>query len=183
MFATGGENRGLEATPLVHDGVIYLSADESRVFALDARTGARKWSFDPQLSDAVERVYCCGSNNRGVALFGELVYVGTMDARLIALHRETGAVVWETEVVDWRQGYSITGAPLVVNGLVLTGVAGGEYGIRGFVKAYDAHDRRAALDDVHHSRAPASPATRPGPATPGGTAAPPPGRRAPSTPR
>ena len=138
VFATGGENRGLEATPLVHDGVIYLSADESRVFALDARTGARKWGFDPQLSDAVERVYCCGSNNRGVALFGELVYVGTMDARLIALHRETGAVVWETEVVDWRQGYSITGAPLVVNGLVLTGVAGGEYGIRGFVKAYDA---------------------------------------------
>ena len=138
VFATGGENRGLQATPLVHEGVIYLSADESRVFALDARTGAKKWSFEPRMSDEVERVYCCGSNNRGVALFGELVFVGTMDARLIALHRDTGAVAWEAEVVDWRQGYSITGAPLVVNGLVLTGVAGGEYGIRGFVKAYDA---------------------------------------------
>ena len=121
VFATGGENRGLEATPLVHDGVIYLSADESRVFAIDARTGAKKWGFEPEMSDAVERVYCCGSNNRGVALFGELVYVGTMDARLIALHRETGAVAWETVVVDWQQGYSITGAPLVVDGLVLTG--------------------------------------------------------------
>ena len=79
--------------------------------------------FEPEMSDEAERVYCCGSNNRGVALFGELVYVGTMDARLFALHRDTGAVAWETEVVDWRQGYSITGAPLVVNGLVLTGVA------------------------------------------------------------
>ena len=138
VFATGGDNRGLEATPLVHEGVIYLSADESRVFAIDARTGAKKWGFAPEMSDEVERVYCCGSNNRGVALFGELVYVGTMDARLIALHKDTGAVVWETVVVDWRQGYSITGAPLVVNGMVLTGVAGGEYGIRGFVKAYDA---------------------------------------------
>ena len=121
VFATGGENRGREATPLVHDGVIYLSADESRVFAIDARTGEKKWGFEPEMSDAVERVYCCGSNNRGVALFGELVYVGTMDARLIALHRETGAVAWETVVVDWQQGYSITGAPLVVDGLVLTG--------------------------------------------------------------
>ena len=138
VFATGGDNRGLEATPLVHEGVIYLSADESRVFAIDARTGAKMWGFEPEMSDEVERVYCCGSNNRGVALYGELVYVGTMDARLFALHRDTGAVAWEAEVVDWRQGYSITGAPLVVNGLVLTGVAGGEYGIRGFVKAYDA---------------------------------------------
>ncbi len=138
VFATGGENRGLQATPLLHEGVLYLSADESRVFAIDARTGARKWSYDPELSDSVERVYCCGSNNRGVALFGELVYVGTMDARLVALDRETGAVAWEVEVIDWRQGYSITGAPLVVEGMVLTGVAGGEFGIRGFVKAFDA---------------------------------------------
>ena len=79
VFATGGDNRGLQATPLVHEGVIYLSADESRVFALDARTGAKLWSFEPRMSDEVERVYCCGSNNRGVALFDCLVYltVGT----------------------------------------------------------------------------------------------------------
>ncbi len=138
VFATGGENRGLEATPLIHEGVIYLSADESRVFALDARTGAKIWSYDPKMSDEVERVYCCGSINRGVALLGELVYIGTMDARMVALNKDTGEVVWETQVIDWAQGYSITGAPLVVKDMVLTGVAGGEYGIRGFVKAFDA---------------------------------------------
>jgi alcohol dehydrogenase (cytochrome c) len=138
VFATGGENRGLQATPLIHRGVIYLAADESRVFAIDARTGTRKWAFDPKLTDDVERVYCCGSNNRGVALWGDLVYVGTMDARMIALDKDTGEVAWDSRVIDWQQGYSITGAPLVVKDMVLTGVAGGEFGIRGFVKAFDA---------------------------------------------
>ena len=137
VFATGGENRGLEATPLIHDGVLYVSADGSRVFAIDARTGAKRWSYDPKPPAEAERVYCCGSINRGVALFGNLVFVGTMDARLVALDKATGRVVWEREVIDWRQGYSITGAPLVVKDLVLTGVAGGEFGIRGFVKAFD----------------------------------------------
>ncbi len=142
VFATGGDNRGLEATPLIHDGVLYVSADQSRVFAIDARTGVRKWSFDPKLSKDVERIYCCGSNNRGVALLGNLVYVGTMDARLIALNKDTGEVVWEVKVADWEHGYSITGAPLVVKDMVLTGVAGAEFGIRGFVKAYDAKTGR-----------------------------------------
>ena len=138
VFTTGGDNRGLEATPLIHEGVMYLSADDSRVFALDARTGAKLWSYDPELSDESERVYCCGSINRGVALWGELVLVGTMDARMVALDKKSGDVVWETQVIDWRQGYSITGAPLVIKDMVLTGVAGGEFGIRGFVKAFDA---------------------------------------------
>src|SRR5688572_4829697 len=114
VFATGGDNRGLQATPLVHKGVLYLSADQSRVFAIDARTGQKKWAYDPKIAKEVERVYCCGSINRGVALWGELVFVGTMDARLIALDRHDGQVVWESKVVDWQQGYSITGAPLVV---------------------------------------------------------------------
>ena len=138
VFATGGDNRGLQATPLVHKGVLYLSADQSRVFALDARTGQQIWSYDPKIGKDVERVYCCGSNNRGVALWGALVFVGTMDARLVALDRRDGEVVWETKVIDWQQGYSITGAPLVVKDMVLTGIAGGEFGIRGFVKAFDA---------------------------------------------
>jgi alcohol dehydrogenase (cytochrome c) len=137
VFATGGENRGLQATPLIHNGVLYVGADGSRVFAIDARTGAKIWSYDPKIGDEVERVYCCGSNNRGVALWGDLVFVGTMDARMIALDKETGSVVWESQVIDWQQGYSITGAPLVVKDMVLTGVAGGEFGIRGFVKALD----------------------------------------------
>jgi alcohol dehydrogenase (cytochrome c) len=138
IFPTGGENRGLEATPLVHEGVIYMSADESRVFAIDARTGVKIWSYDPEVEEEAERVYCCGSNNRGVALLDDKVFVGTMDARLVALDKDTGEVVWDTPVIDWQQGYSITGAPLVVKDMVLTGVAGGEFGIRGFVKAYDA---------------------------------------------
>jgi len=137
VFVTGGDNRGLQATPLIHEGVMYLSADDSRVFAIDARTGAKLWSYDPELSDESERVYCCGSINRGVALWGELVFVGTMDARMVALDKKSGEVVWETAVIDWRQGYSITGAPLVIKDMVLTGVAGGEFGIRGFVKAFD----------------------------------------------
>ncbi len=118
--------------------MLYVSADDSRVFALDARTGAKLWSYDPEISDDAQRVYCCGSINRGVALLGDLVYVGTMDARLVALRRDTGEVAWETQVIDWRQGYSITGAPLALKDMVLTGVAGGEFGIRGFVKAFDA---------------------------------------------
>ena len=138
IFPTGGENRGLQATPLVRDGVIYMSADESRVFAIDARTGMMKWRYDPKVASGAERVYCCGSQNRGVALLGDLVYVGTMDARLIALDKVSGEPVWESTVIDWREGYSITGAPLVVKDMVLIGIAGGEFGIRGFVKAFDA---------------------------------------------
>jgi len=139
IFPTGGENRGLEATPLIHDGVIYMSADESRVFAIDARTGARLWSYDPKVAEEAERVYCCSSQNRGVALMGDKVFVGTMDARMVALNKDTGKVVWDTVVTDWRAGYSITGAPLVVKDMVLTGIAGGEFGIRGFVKAFDVN--------------------------------------------
>src|SRR5689334_15101881 len=132
VFATGGDNRGLQATPLIYQGVRYLSADQSRVFAIDARTGRKKWSYDPKVGKDVERVYCCGSNNRGVALWGDLVFVGTMDARLVALNRDDGHVVWEKQVIDWQGGYSITGAPLVVKEMVLTGIAGGEFGVRGF---------------------------------------------------
>ena len=83
VFATGGENRGLQATPLVHDGVIYLSADGSRVFAIDARTGAKKWAWDPKISRETERVYCCGAINRGLAMLGDYVYIGTLDACLL----------------------------------------------------------------------------------------------------
>ena len=139
VFATGGDNRGLQATPLIHKGVLYLSADQSRVFAIDARTGQKKWSFDPKIGKDVERVYCCGSNNRGVALWGELVFVGTMDARLIALKKDTGEVVWDDRRSSiGSRATASPGAPLVVKDMVLTGVAGGEFGIRGFVKAFDA---------------------------------------------
>ena len=108
------------------------------MFAIDAQAGTKKWSLDPGIPPEAERVACCSSINRGVALFGDHVFVGTMDARLFTLHRDTGHVEWEAEAVDWRQGYSIMGAPLVVKDMVLTGIAGGEFGVRGFVKAFDA---------------------------------------------
>ena len=138
IFPTGGENRGLQATPLVHEGVIYMSADESRVFAIDARTGAKIWAYDPEVAEEAERVYCCGSQNRGVALLDDKVFVATMDARIVALNKDTGEEIWDTVVHPWEEGYSITGAVLAVKDMVLTGIAGGEFGIRGFVKAYDA---------------------------------------------
>ena len=139
VFATGGDNRGLQATPLIHEGVLYLSRPINRACSRSTRARARRNGATTRRSARTSSgCYCCGSNNRGVALWGDLVFVGTMDARLIALNKDTGAVVWETKVIDWEQGYSITGAPLVVKDMVLTGVAGGEFGIRGFVKAFDA---------------------------------------------
>ena len=127
VFATGSENRGLQATPLLHEGVLYLSADESRVFAIDARTGARKWSYDPELSDSVERVYCCG---RTIAAWRCSASWSTWARWMPAWSRSTG--IRAPSRGRWRsstgsRGYSITGAPLVVDGMVLTGVAGGEF--------------------------------------------------------
>src|ERR1041384_3945621 len=135
VFATGGDNRGLQATPLIYQGVLYLSADQSRVFAIDARTGRKKWSYDPKVGKDVERVYCCGSNNRGVALWGDLVFVGTMDARLVALNRDDGHVVWEKQVIDWQGGYSITRPPLGVKEMVVIGHARREFGGPGLLQA------------------------------------------------
>ncbi|MFO1350461.1 MAG: PQQ-dependent dehydrogenase, methanol/ethanol family [Gammaproteobacteria bacterium] len=137
-FSTGGQLGGLEATPLVHDGMIYLSADYSRVFAIDARTGVMKWSYVPEFDEALPAKLCCGPINRGVALYGDLVYVATLDARLIALNKDDGKVVWEKPVGNWKASYTATGAPLVVNGKVISGIAGAEYGVRGYLKAFDA---------------------------------------------
>ena len=137
-FSTGGSLGGLEATPLFHDGVLYISGDYSRVFALDARAGTLLWSFEPVYEEGVTAELCCGPVNRGLALKDDLVYVGTLDARLIALNRADGKVAWEQKVDDWKNGVTITGAPLVIGDKVITGVAGGEYGVRGYLKAYDA---------------------------------------------
>jgi alcohol dehydrogenase (cytochrome c) len=137
-FSTGGSLGGLEATPLFRDGVLYISGDYSRVFALDARTGTLLWSFEPVYEEGLTAELCCGPVNRGLAVKDDLVYVGTLDARLIALNRADGKVAWEQKVDDWKNGVTITGAPLVVGDRIFTGVAGGEYGVRGYLKAYDA---------------------------------------------
>ncbi|MEO8307480.1 MAG: PQQ-dependent dehydrogenase, methanol/ethanol family [Pseudomonadota bacterium] len=131
-------DRGMEATPLIADGVIYTSTSWSHVYALDAKTGQLKWSYDPKVDGQVARVACCDVVNRGVALWNGKVYVGALDGRLIALDAGTGKEVWSTQTTDPALPYTSTGAPRVIKGKVLIGNAGSELGVRGFVSAYDA---------------------------------------------
>ncbi len=125
----------LETTPIVVDGVMYVTTSFNHVYALDARTGEQYWHYKHNMGPIT--TYCCGPNNRGVAVYGDMVYMGTLDARLIALDAKTGRLVWDTVIADAELGYSETMAPTVVDGKVLIGTNGGEYGIRGFVKAFD----------------------------------------------
>ena len=133
-----GSPRGLEATPLVVDGIIYTTGSWSVVYAIDARSGELRWSYDPQVPRARARIFCCDAVNRGVAIYQDKVYVGTLDGRLVALDAVSGARVWEVLTVDTLKPYSSTGAPRIVNGLVLIGNGGAEMGVRGYVSAYDA---------------------------------------------
>ncbi|MBS0451851.1 MAG: PQQ-dependent dehydrogenase, methanol/ethanol family [Proteobacteria bacterium] len=131
--------RGVEATPLVVDGIMYVSASWSVVHAIDVRTGKKLWTFDPKVDKSKGYKGCCDVVNRGVALYQGKVYVGAYDGRLIALDAATGSVVWEKDTVaDHAHSYTITGAPRVVKGKVIIGNGGAEYGARGYVTAYDA---------------------------------------------
>jgi quinohemoprotein ethanol dehydrogenase len=132
-----GSTRGLEATPIVHDGVLYATSSWSVVFALDARTGRELWRFDPEVPGPAGARACCDVVNRGVALDAGRVYVGALDGRLIALDAKTGAPLWQVQTTDPELPYSITGAPRVVRGLVVIGNGGADIGVRGYVSAYD----------------------------------------------
>ncbi len=140
VYQTGapgdGSNGRFENTPLVVDGILYGTAQDGRVFALDARTGRSIWKFEHQSPADIRP--CCGRVNRGLAILGDKVFFGTLDAHLMALDAKTGHVVWDVNVVDYKQGYSFTVAPLAVKNLIVITPAGGEYGIRGFVDAYEA---------------------------------------------
>jgi PQQ-dependent dehydrogenase (methanol/ethanol family) len=125
-----------ESSPIIVDGVLYYTYPGPQVFALDAATGRELWRFNAT-GNAEMRV-CCGPNNRGVAVSNGLVFVATLDARVVALDAKTGKPVWETRAAEGSRGYSFTMAPLVADGKVIVGVAGGEFEIRGFVDAYDA---------------------------------------------
>lgn len=131
-------NRGQEATPIVVDGVMYTTSAWSKVYALDAATGKLLWSHDPKVPGERGFSACCDVVNRGVAVYDGKVFSGTLDGRLIALDAKTGAVVWSTVTVDQSQPYTITGAPRIVKGRVVIGNGGAEYGVRGYVSAYDA---------------------------------------------
>jgi len=132
--------RGLEASPLVFDGVIYTTGAWSQVYALDARTGALIWHYDPKVPKPWGFKTCCDVVNRGVAAWGERLFVGTIDGRLIALNRKNGAVIWEKLTIDPERPYTITGAPRVIKGKVLIGNGGAEFGVRGYLSAYAVED-------------------------------------------
>ena len=130
--------RGQEATPLVVDGVMFFTTAWSKVVALDAASGALRWSYDPKVPPAWGVNACCDAVNRGVAIWKGKVFVGTLDGRLLALDAANGQPVWETLTIDPRSRYTITGAPRVVKGKVLIGNGGAEFGVRGYISAFDA---------------------------------------------
>ena len=134
--------RGLQATPLVVDGRLYATGVWSVVYALDAKTGKELWTYDPQVPREWGRYACCDAVNRGVALWGDSLFVGTLDGRLVSLDAKTGRKRWEVDTIDRTRPYTITGAPRVVKGKVLIGNGGAEYGVRGYFTAYDANTGR-----------------------------------------
>jgi quinohemoprotein ethanol dehydrogenase len=133
-----GSLRGLEATPLIHDGVLYATTSWSNVFALDAVSGTELWRWEAEADRIRGAKACCDVVNRGVALYDGKVYVGVIDGRLVALDAKTGEPVWEVQTTPVDEPYTITGAPRVVDGKLIIGNGGAEYGVRGFVSAYDA---------------------------------------------
>ena len=125
-----------ETSPIVMDGIVYISEPRSGAAALDARTGRPLWFYRRNLPKDIRP--CCGEVNRGLAVLGDALFLGTLDGRLIALDRRTGRLLWDVEVADYKSGYSITVAPLAVKDKIVTGVSGGELGVRGLIDAYDA---------------------------------------------
>ena len=136
-FSLGGEKqRGQETQPLIYDGMMYITGSYSRLYAIDLKTGAEVWQYDARLPEGI--LPCCDVVNRGAAIYGDKIFFGTLDARIVALDLKTGDVVWRDKIADYKAGYSYTAAPLVVDGLVITGNSGGEFGIVGEVQARDA---------------------------------------------
>ena len=132
-----GTNRGHETTPIVKDGVMFITAPWSVVHALDAKTGDLLWTHDPQVERAWANNACCDVVNRGVALYENSIFFGTIDGRLISLDKDTGTENWSILTIDKSRPYTITGAPRIVKGNVIIGNGGGEFGVRGYVTAYD----------------------------------------------
>lgn len=136
-FPTGTTGQ-FEVSPVIHDGVMFVTTSYNRLFALNAKDGTLLWRYDHVQPKNLR--LCCGPANRGVAIAGDMVLMGTLDAHLIAFDRKTGAILWDTEVIAYTDGYNLTSAPLIVGDLAITGVAGGEYGTRGFIDAYNVSD-------------------------------------------
>ncbi len=130
-----GDELMIETTPIVNDGLMYVTEPPNNVHALDPKTGQTIWVYRHKLPN--DTIVCCGRVNRGVAVYGDLLFMGTIDAKLIALNAKTGKLVWKTEVDDYTKGISITSAPLIADGKLIIGIGGGEFGIRGYLDAYN----------------------------------------------
>jgi alcohol dehydrogenase (cytochrome c) len=133
-FPTGTLQQ-FEVSPIVYAGIMYVTSSYNRVFALDAATGELLWRYDHPLPDDLRA--CCGPVNRGPSIVGNALLMATLDARMVALDRRTGEILWNREIIDYSRGYAATSAPLIVRNSAIIGVAGGEFGIRGFIDAYD----------------------------------------------
>lgn len=131
-------SRGIEATPIVHNGIMYVTSTWNVVHAMDAKTGAPLWTFEPEIDKVQASNACCDIVNRGVAIWGDRIYTATIDGRLIALNAKTGEKIWDILTIDKSKPYTITGAPRVVKGNVIIGNGGAELGVRGYISAYDA---------------------------------------------
>ena len=139
-FADMDTARGQEATPLVMDGKLYLTTAWSKVKAFDAATGKPLWDYDPEVPGETGVKACCDVVNRGLAAWGDSLFLGTLDGRLVSLDRDTGKVNWSVQTTDPEQSYTVTGAPRVIDGKVIIGNGGAEFGVRGYVAAYSAQD-------------------------------------------
>jgi alcohol dehydrogenase (cytochrome c) len=137
-MSTGGNFGGLESTPLFHNGVLYFSADYGRLFAVDARSGNIIWHYEPKYDQGFDAVLCCGPIHRGVALKDDLLYAARLDAQLVAFNQADGKIVWQQKIDDWKRGVTTNSAPLIVGDHVIIGVSGGEYGVRGYLKSFNA---------------------------------------------
>lgn len=133
-----GTKRGIEATPIVANGIMYFTGTWSKVYAVDVRKGEILWTYDPKVPKEWGEKVCCDVVNRGVAIYKNKIFVGSLDGRLIAINAETGEKEWEELTVDQSKAYSITGAPRIVKGKVLIGNGGADLGVRGYITAYDA---------------------------------------------
>ncbi|MEY4646396.1 MAG: hypothetical protein RIQ98_232 [Bacteroidota bacterium] len=139
-----GTNRGIEATPLVVDGIMFLSGPWSVVYALDTRTGKILWTYDPEVPKQTGIKTCCDVVNRGIAMYKGNIFAGTLDGRLVSIKASTGKLNWAVQTVDTTRAYTITGAPRVYDGKVIIGNSGADLGVRGYVTAYNAEDGKEA---------------------------------------
>jgi alcohol dehydrogenase (cytochrome c) len=165
-FSTG-VTEGHEAPPIVNNGIMFVATPQAQVVALDAKTGEPIWRYKRELPEDLFQLH---PTSRGVGLWDDKVYTATVDDHVVALDAKTGKVVWDTKVQDYKKGQYLTLMPLTVNGKVIIGGSGGEFGVRGYIAAYDAKDGKE-LWRTSPSRGPANPATRPGKATTGRMAA------------